>query len=126
MTIATTDTMPTSSPTAPTIRDKPRLGPGRRVGGAAIVLTPSGSHARPFGLAAAIGRVLGGSSPIAIECYDGSRIGPDDADTALVIKSPKALQYAVTAAGEIGVARAYVSGELDVKGDIFEALALRR
>src|SRR5690349_13992643 len=81
--------------------------------------------ARPFGLAAAIGRVLGGSSPIAIECYDGSRIGPDDADTSLVIKSLKALQYAVTAPGEIGIARAYVSGELDVKGDIFDALALR-
>src|SRR5207253_5681645 len=85
---------------------------------------PPGS-ARPCGVAAAIRRVLGGSSPIAIECYDGSRIGPDDADTALVIKSPKALQYAVTAAGEIGIARAYVSGEIDVKGDIFEALALR-
>ena len=90
----------------------------------AVRPAPTGS-ARPFGLAAAIGRVLGGSSPIAIECYDGSRIGPDDADTALVIKSPKALQYAVTAPGEIGIARAYVSGELDVKGDIFEALALR-
>jgi cyclopropane-fatty-acyl-phospholipid synthase len=85
---------------------------------------PTGSSRR-FGLAAAIERVLGGSSPIAIECYDGSRIGPDDAETALIIKSPKALQYAVTAPGEIGIARAYVSGELDVRGDIFDALSLR-
>ena len=85
---------------------------------------PTGSSRR-FGLAAAIERVLGGSSPIAIECYDGSRIGPDNAKTALIIKSPKALQYAVTAPGEIGIARAYVSGELDVQGDIFDALALR-
>jgi len=84
------------------------------------------ASARPFGLAAAVGRLLGGSPPIAIECYDGSRIGPDDAPTALIIKSPRALQYAVTAPGEIGIARAYVSGELDVQGDIFEALALRR
>jgi cyclopropane-fatty-acyl-phospholipid synthase len=81
--------------------------------------------ARPSGLAAAIARVLGGSSPIAIECYDGSRIGPEGGETALIIKSPKALQYVVTAPGEIGIARAYVSGELDVRGDIFEALALR-
>src|SRR5689334_11657256 len=80
---------------------------------------------RRFGLAAAIERVLGGSTPIAIECYDGSRVGPDNAKTALIIKSPKALQYAVTAPGEIGIARAYVSGELDVRGDIFDALALR-
>jgi cyclopropane-fatty-acyl-phospholipid synthase len=89
----------------------------------------SGSKAvtspRPFGLAAAIDKVLGGNSPIAVECYDGSRTGPADAATALVIRSPKALQYAVTAPGELGIARAYVSGELDVRGDMFEALALR-
>jgi cyclopropane-fatty-acyl-phospholipid synthase len=83
------------------------------------------SPPRPFGLAAAIEKVLGGSSPIAIECYDGSRIGPADAPCALILRSPKALQYAVTAPGELGIARAYVSGELDVRGDIFEALALR-
>jgi len=83
------------------------------------------SLARPFGLAAAIEKVLGGSPPIAIECYDGSRAGPAGASTALVVRSPKALQYAVTAPGELGIARAYVSGELDVRGDIFEALALR-
>ena len=27
--------------------------------------------------------------PIAISCYDGSRIGPDDADTTLVVRSPE-------------------------------------
>ncbi len=80
---------------------------------------------RPFGIAAAIGKVIGGEPPIAIECYDGSRIGPDDGATALIVRSPKALQYAVTAPGELGIARAYVSGELDVRGDIFDALALR-
>jgi cyclopropane-fatty-acyl-phospholipid synthase len=80
---------------------------------------------RPFGLAAAIEKVIGGSAPIGIECYDGSRAGPADAHATLVVRSPKALQYAVTAPGELGIARAYVSGELDVRGDIFEALALR-
>jgi cyclopropane-fatty-acyl-phospholipid synthase len=86
---------------------------------------PSPDRNRTFGLAAAIGRLLGGEPPIAVECYDGSRIGPEDAETALVIRSPKALQYAVTAPGELGISRAYVAGELDVRGDIFEALALR-
>ena len=33
---------------------------------------------RAPGLAAAIGRLLGGDPPIAIACYDGSRVGPDD------------------------------------------------
>src|SRR5690242_7934642 len=73
---------------------------------------PVAAPPRPFGIAAAIGKVLGGDPPIVIECYDGSRIGPVDAETALVVRSPKALQYAVTAPGELGIARAYVSGEL--------------
>src|SRR3954471_1286559 len=73
------------------------------------------TRARPFGLAAAIGRVIGGRIPSAVEGYDGSRIGPDDATTTLVVRSPKALRYAITAPGEIGIARAYVTGELDVE-----------
>ena len=85
----------------------------------------TGSRERRFGLAAAIGRLLGSNLPIAIECYDGSRIGPDDSDTTLVVRSPHALRYALTAPGELGIARAYVAGELDVEGDIFAALALR-
>ena len=101
----------TSSQSTPTI-DRPDAHPAR-------------SRSRPFGVAAAIGRFLGGDPPIAIACYDGSRIGPDDADTTLVVRSPNALRYALTAPGELGIARAYVSGELDVEGDIFAALALR-
>ena len=80
---------------------------------------------RNFGLAAAIGRLLGGTPPIAIECYDGSRVGPEDSPSMLVVRSPLALRYVLTAPGELGFARAYVSGELDAQGDIFEVLALR-
>jgi cyclopropane-fatty-acyl-phospholipid synthase len=80
---------------------------------------------RNFGLAAAIGRLLGGEPPVAVECYDGSRIGPADSTSMLVVRSQLALRYVLTAPGELGFARAYVSGELDVEGDIFEVLALR-
>jgi cyclopropane-fatty-acyl-phospholipid synthase len=80
---------------------------------------------RPFGLAAAITGLLGSEIPIAIDCYDGSRLGPPDSATHLVVRSPKALRYILTAPGEIGFARAYVAGEIEVHGDIFEALALR-
>jgi cyclopropane-fatty-acyl-phospholipid synthase len=85
----------------------------------------AGTRDRNFGLAAAIGRLLGGSVPIAIECYDGSLIGPDDATSRLIVRSPLALRYALTAPGELGFARAYVAGELDVEGDVFEVLQLR-
>jgi cyclopropane-fatty-acyl-phospholipid synthase len=79
----------------------------------------------PFGLAAAIAGFLGTDIPIALECYDGSRLGPPDTPTRIVVRSSKALRYVLTAPGEIGFARAYVAGEIDVEGDIFEALTLR-
>jgi cyclopropane-fatty-acyl-phospholipid synthase len=80
---------------------------------------------RPFGLAEAIAGFLGADLPIAIECYDGSHLGPRDSETRIVVRSPKALRYVLTAPGEIGFARAYVAGEIDVVGDIFDALLLR-
>ncbi len=87
--------------------------------------TSTSSTSRPSGLAAAIAGFLGTDLPIAIDCYDGSHLGPTDTATRIVVRSPKALRYVLTGPGEIGFARAYVSGELDVDGDMFEALALR-
>ncbi len=87
-----------------------------------FVSSPTG---KPFGLAAAIAGLLGSDIPIGIDCYDGSHLGPRDGATSIVVRSPKALRYVLTAPGEIGFARAYVAGEIDVEGDIFEALALR-
>jgi cyclopropane-fatty-acyl-phospholipid synthase len=119
------DQQPSSGNSAGTVIDLTSVPPAASFGTVDAAGRSGTSPPRSFGLAAAIEKVLGGSSPIAIECYDGSRIGPADAPTALILRSPKALQYALTAPGELGIARAYVSGELDVRGDIFEALALR-
>ena len=80
---------------------------------------------RPHGLSAAIAGFLGTDIPIGIDCYDGSTLGPPDTPTRLVVRSPKAVRYVLTGPGEIGFARAYVAGEIDVEGDIFEALSLR-
>jgi cyclopropane-fatty-acyl-phospholipid synthase len=80
------------------------------------------------GLTQVIGDLLGTDGhdlPIRIACYDGGSLGPPDATTTLVVRSDDALRYIITAPGELGFARAYVSGALDVEGDIFEALALR-
>lgn len=70
--------------------------------------------------------VLGPDLPIAVRAYDGTELGPpaDRAPAALVIKSPDALRRIVTAPGELGLARAYVAGDIDVEGDIFAALEL--
>ena len=42
----------------------------------------------------------------------------------IVVRSPDALRRIATAPGELGFSRAYVAGELDIEGDVYEALAL--
>jgi cyclopropane-fatty-acyl-phospholipid synthase len=76
-------------------------------------------------LAPVIDAFLGGEPPIAFRFWDGSSLGAAEADTAIVLKSPRALTRLVYAPGELGFARAYVSDDLDIEGDIFEVLALR-
>ncbi|MGZ6826640.1 MAG: class I SAM-dependent methyltransferase [Mycobacteriales bacterium] len=53
-------------------------------------------------------------SQVRVEAYDGSAEGPAEADVVLKVQSPKALSHLVSAPGELGMARAYISGELDV------------
>jgi len=69
--------------------------------------------------------LLGDDLPIAIQAYDGSRLGPADPPATIVVRSPAALRRIVTAPGELGFGRAYVAGDLDVEGDIYAALSLR-
>jgi cyclopropane-fatty-acyl-phospholipid synthase len=68
-----------------------------------------------------ISHVLGGA-PVDVEAYDGSRAGPGDARVRLVLRSPRALSYLVTAPSELGLARAFVCGELEIHGDLYDAL----
>jgi cyclopropane-fatty-acyl-phospholipid synthase len=74
-------------------------------------------------IAALITRALAGA-PVAAEAYDGSRSGPEDASISLVVRSPKALSYLITAPSELGLARAFVSGDLEIHGDLYDALTL--
>jgi cyclopropane-fatty-acyl-phospholipid synthase len=76
-------------------------------------------------LASIIESVLGSDLPVAVRAYDGSALGPPDAAATLYIRSPDALRRIVTSPGELGFARAYVAGDLDLEGDIYAGLALR-
>src|SRR5437588_3735035 len=69
--------------------------------------------------------LLGPDLPVAFEAYDGSRTGMDNAAACIVVRSPSALIRVVSDRGELGFARAYAAGELDVEGDIYAALSLR-
>jgi cyclopropane-fatty-acyl-phospholipid synthase len=66
--------------------------------------------------------LLGADLPVAVRAYDGSVLGPEDARTALVVRSPDALRRIVTAPNELGFGRAYVAGDLEVEGDIFDVI----
>jgi len=63
--------------------------------------------------------LAGPEAPIELRAYDGSRAGTAGADVALEIRSPRALSYLAWAPGAVGLARAYVAGEIDVDGDMY-------
>ncbi len=70
-----------------------------------------------------ISSVVGADVPVRVIGYDGSKAGPDSSELALRINSPRALARLATAPGTLGLARAYVVGEIDVEGDVYELLA---
>jgi cyclopropane-fatty-acyl-phospholipid synthase len=70
--------------------------------------------------------LLGPDLPIAVRAYDGSTGGNPAARTTLIVRSPDALRRVITAPNELGFGRAYVAGDLDVDGDIFDVLDVAR
>ena len=59
--------------------------------------------------------------PVRLRAWDGSETGPADAPV-LIIRNRRALRRLMWRPDELGLARAYVSGDLDVEGDLFAAL----
>ena len=55
--------------------------------------------------------------PVRLRAWDGSEAGPRDAPV-LVIRNRRALRRLLWAPGELGLARAYVTGDIDAEGDI--------
>jgi cyclopropane-fatty-acyl-phospholipid synthase len=60
--------------------------------------------------------LLGTETKIRITAFDGSSAGPEDAPFAMHLRTQRGLSYLLTAPGELGLARAYVAGDLDVSG----------
>ena len=72
-------------------------------------------------LAEALRPFVGGDLPVRLHAWDGSVTGPEDAPVVR-LRSPQALTRLLWAPGELGAAQAYVTGELDVDGDLDAAL----
>ena len=74
-------------------------------------------------LATALAPILGVDRlPVRLQAWDGSAAGPDDAPL-VIIRSAQAIRRLVWAPDEVGLARAYVAGELDVVGDLYAPFA---
>ncbi|MFD5747861.1 class I SAM-dependent methyltransferase [Streptomyces sp. NPDC127033] len=65
--------------------------------------------------------LLGAPLPVRIRAWDGSESGPPGAPT-LIIRHRRALRRLLWKPGELGLARAWVAGEIDVDGDLYAVL----
>lgn len=89
------------------LKQTPQSSPDRR---------PDTTPAPQLTLAEAFEAVVDGPLPVRLIAYDGSATGPADAPVALHLRTPRGAAYIATAPGDLGLARAYVAGDLDVEG----------
>ena len=82
---------------------------------------PAGKQqSTPAAMIAALLKDLAGLD-LRLRAWDGSEAGPEKAPV-VVIRSPRALQRIAWRPGELGLARAYISGDLDIEGDLTDGL----
>ncbi|MFE7930681.1 class I SAM-dependent methyltransferase [Streptomyces sp. NPDC057456] len=72
-------------------------------------------------LHALVEQLLGAPLPVRVRAWDGSQAGPPDAPT-LVVRNRRALRRLLFKPGELGLARAWVAGDLEIEGDLYTAL----
>jgi cyclopropane-fatty-acyl-phospholipid synthase len=89
--------------------------------------TPAGPRDGPGtsaanALAPLLDALLGSELPVRFEFWDGSGIGPVDGIGTIRVRSVDAVRRILWAPGELGVARAFVSGDLSVEGDLYQLL----
>ncbi|MGW0121127.1 class I SAM-dependent methyltransferase [Streptomyces sp. NPDC003327] len=65
--------------------------------------------------------LLGAPLPVRLRAWDGSEAGPATGPV-LILRDRRALRRMIWRPGELGLARAWVAGELDVDGDLYEVL----
>src|SRR6266487_35887 len=65
---------------------------------------------------------LGDELPVRFEFWDGSGLGPRTGPGTVRVRSADAVRRMMWSPGELGLGRAYVAGDLDLRGDIFTVL----
>ena len=74
-------------------------------------------------LADAFSLIAGTQRNVSFRAYDGSTFGPQDNDAIIEINTPRAVEYLAASPGQLGLARAYVNGDLDIVGDAYTTLS---
>ncbi len=81
---------------------------------------PTGSVAAA--LATLIRSLVGANPPVRFEFWDGSGLGDSNGAGTVRIESADALRRILWAPGELGIARAFVAGDLTIEGDLYSML----
>ncbi|MFE7837859.1 class I SAM-dependent methyltransferase [Streptomyces sp. NPDC057474] len=68
-------------------------------------------------------QLSGASLPVRLRAWDGSTAGPPEAPV-LVVRNRRALRRLLWKPGELGLARAWVAGDLGIDGDLYAVLDL--
>lgn len=66
---------------------------------------------------------LNASPRVRIECWDGSVLGPPDGVLRIRFVRRRALRWLLWSPNELGFARAYVAGDIEIEGDIVAAIS---
>jgi cyclopropane-fatty-acyl-phospholipid synthase len=69
---------------------------------------------------------ISGPLPAAVRFWDGSELGPGEPGSAtdtIVIRNRRGLTYAVMRPDQLGIGRGWVSGDLDLEGDLYRVMA---
>ena len=83
---------------------------------------------RDLTIGGAVASLMRDGMPVRFTAYDGSSAGPADAAIGLHLRTERGLSYILTAPGDLGMARAYVMGDLELTGvhpgDPYDAMVL--
>lgn len=71
---------------------------------------------RTYTIGQAIESLMRDPLPLRFTAYDGSSAGPPEAEFGIELLNERGLSYMMTAPGDLGMARAYVAGDLDLHG----------
>ena len=72
-------------------------------------------------LAEVVSLFAGPDADVEFTAYDGSRYGRRGSDVRIDVRSPNAVSHLMNAPGQLGLARAYITGDLEVYGDLYTA-----